>query len=92
MKKGSRDWEKYKKYQREYQKNSQVKRRAYFREYARKNKDRRKALVLMGSVAKMMKTNKQLTRQIESDTELVKREQIKLDIKINKIKKFLNIK
>ena len=71
---------------------SQVYRRAYFREYVKKNKQRLKAISLMGEIGKIIKTQKQLTQHIEDNTDLMKKEQIKLDIKIKQIKDFLNIK
>jgi len=77
---------------REYHYKSQVHRRAYFREYVRKNKQRLKAISLMGDIGKIIKTQNQLTQSIEDNTELMKKEQIKLDFKLKQVKDFLNIK
>lgn len=73
-------------------KGQQWKRRKYFREYNRRNKIRLKAIVLMGDVAKIMNTNKKLVESIDAKTELIRKEQIRLDRKLNQIKKFINIK
>lgn len=71
---------------------NRIKRRKYFREYGRRNAARLKAIVLMGDVAKIMKTSRELSEAIDVKTELMRAEQVKLDFKINQIKKFINIK
>ena len=46
----------------------------------------------MGDIGKIIKTQNQLTQSIEDNTELMKKEQIKLDFKLKQVKDFLNIK
>lgn len=94
-----RDIEKRKAYCREYQKRFHkkhkkynVKRRKYFREYNRRNKIRLKMMALIGGATKLIASNKILCDSIVDKTELMRKEQVKLDIKINQIKKFVNIK
>lgn len=70
---------------------SQKGRRKYFREYNRRNKERLKMISLMGGLDKLIEAQKVLSNEISDKTELMKKEQAKLDYKINQIKKFLNI-
>lgn len=76
----------------EYDRRNSRRRRAYFRRYNRRNKDRLKMVALMGGIGKLMEANKIISDQIVSKTEAMRKSQAKIDFKINQIKKFINLK
>ena len=71
---------------------NRIRRRKYFREYGRRNKARLTMISMMGGLAKMMAKNKLISDELVDKAEQMRRENLKLEIKINRIKNFVNIK
>lgn len=71
---------------------NRIRRRKYFKEYNRKNKDRRKMMYMLEGMDKIMVSTKMLSQDIIDKTELMRKENLKLELEINQIKNFINIK